>query len=110
MWESLNVSKYRNKKTEMDGEKFDSKKECARFRQLRFLEKEGVIKDLQRQVKYELIPKTDKFRACSYIADFVYVLRGETIVEDVKGGVRTQVYLMKKKLMYYKYGIEIKEV
>ena len=109
MWESLSISKYRNQKTEMDGEKFDSKKECARYRQLRFLEKEGVIKDLQRQVKYELIPKTDKFRAASYVADFVYTLRGETIVEDVKG-MKTQVYLLKKKMMYAKYGIEIKEV
>ncbi len=107
IWES--VGKYRNRKTEVDGYRFDSAKEAARYRQLRYLEKEGVIKNLERQVKYEIIPKTDKFRACNYIADFVYTLRGQTIVEDVKG-MKTQVYTMKKKLMYAKYGIEIKEV
>lgn len=107
IWES--VGKYRNRKTEVDGLQFDSIKEGARWKQLRLMEKQGIIKNLERQVKYEIIPKTDKFRACNYIADFVYILNGQTVVEDVKG-MKTQVYLMKKKLMYAKYGIEIKEV
>ena len=49
-------------------------------------------------------------RACYYVADFVYAgADGYTVVEDVKG-IRTKAYLMKRKLMLYRYGISIQEV
>ena len=109
-------SKYRAKKTTVDGMCFDSQKEAERYRQLKFLEEQGAIKDLQRQVKFVLVPRqkdrrTGKTveRECSYYADFVYFLRGERIVEDVKG-VKTGVYKLKKKLMRWVHGIEITEV
>lgn len=111
IWES--VGKYRNRKTEVDGYTFDSIKEGTRWQELRLMEKQGIIKDLERQVKYELIPKTDKFRACNYIADFVYTMDGKTVIEDVKGykrGQAYQVFLIKKKLVYQIYGIDIVEV
>jgi hypothetical protein len=48
----------------------------------------GVVKDLQRQVKYEIVINDQKI--CRYIADFVYTLVNEDgseekIVEDAKG-------------------------
>ena len=69
-------SKYNNKKVVYDGIKFDSKKEGAYYLKLKVLEEKGIIKDLQRQVKFELLP-TFKFngetiRGISYYADFTY--------------------------------------
>lgn len=125
------MSKYHSKKTEVDGIQFDSKREAQRYQQLKLMEKAGVICDLKRQVKYELIPAqyiNGKCveRAITYTSDFeYYVLKplnvrtvmadpkagtiGEHIVEDVKG-VRTAEYVIKRKLMLYKYGISITEV
>ena len=120
-------NKYNAKSVEYDGIKFDSQKEALRYKELRFLISEGIITDLRRQVKYLLIPtqrepdtigarggvKQGKLleRECSYIADFVYTVveTGETIVEDTKG-FRTKEYAIKKKLMLFVYGIQIKEV
>ena len=125
------MSKYHSKKTEVDGILFDSKREAQRYQQLKLMEKAGVICDLKRQVKYELIPAQDingkcVERAVTYTSDFeYYVLKplnvrtvmadpdamaiGQHVVEDVKG-MRTDVYKIKRKLMLYKYGISITEV
>lgn len=101
--------KYNNKKTEIDGIKFDSKKEANRYCELKLLEKAGVIKDLELQVKFELIPKNGKERAVNYIADFVYTEAGKRVVEDCKG-MRTKEYIIKRKLMLDRHNIEILEV
>ena len=102
-------SKYKNRRlTAPDGQKFDSVAEYHRWGCLRLLERAGAIKDLKRQVKYELIPKQSGERACNYIADFTYIENGELVVEDVKG-VRTDAYKIKKKLMLWVHGIRIKE-
>lgn len=106
------MSKYYNQKTRTpDGIVFDSKREAARWNQLKLMEKAGIITDLQRQVKYELIPKQDGERSCSYKADFVYrdANTGQMVVEDTKG-YRTEAYKIKRKLMLYKYGIKITEI
>ena len=103
------MNKYGAKKVVIGGEVFDSKKEFYRWSDLKLLERAGKISDLQRQVKYELIPKQDGERACNYVADFVYIdADGNTVVEDTKG-VRTDVYRIKKKLMLWVHGIRIKE-
>jgi hypothetical protein len=100
--------KYNNIKTEVDGLLFDSKKEAARYVELKQLLKSGQISDLQRQVKYKLEVNGQKI--CHYIADFIYVNhRGEKVTEDVKG-ILTDVYRLKKKLMKAIHSIEIKEV
>lgn len=131
--------KYHSKKVVKDGVTFDSIKEYKRFCELSSLEREGKITNLQRQVKFVLIPaqyepdiigkrggrKKGKLieRECSYIADFVYEkriyrpdafeevysTRLKTVVEDVKG-VRTKDYIIKRKLMLHIHGIRIKEV
>lgn len=78
------------------------------------MERAGVIRDLRRQVRYELIPAFDvdgkHYRPATYIADFVYtdVKTGKEIVEDVKG-CRTDVYRLKSKLFAYRYGVSILE-
>ena len=102
-------SKYNNRKmTAPDGQKFDSVKEYHRWGCLRLLERAGAIKDLKRQVKYELIPRIGDQRACTYIADFTYMEDGKLVVEDVKG-IKTDAYKIKKKLMLWVHGIRIKE-
>lgn len=102
-------SKYKNSKVVVDGEKFDSKRECQRWHELRLQEKAGVIRDLRRQVKYELIPKNDTERAVNYIADFEYIRDNKLVVEDAKG-IKTPEYIIKRKLMLWIHGIKIVEV
>lgn len=108
-------SKYSNHKVHIDGEQFDSKKEASRYQHLLLLQKAGEIKNLQRQVKFVLIPtqKDGKRVAeseCSYFADFVYqnAKTGKLVVEDSKG-MRTKDYIIKRKLMRWVYGIKIME-
>ncbi len=123
-------SKYGSRKVTIDGITFDSIREGNRYKELKLLERAGVITGLQRQVKYVLIPEQREFcneiytkgknkgcfkpgklleKECSYIADFVYVQDGAIIVEDAKG-VRTDVYRIKRKLMLKEHGIRIHEV
>lgn len=110
------MSKYNSKKTVVDGQKFDSEKEANRYQELLLLKRVGAIKNLNRQVKFVLIPaQRDEAtgevieRECSYKADFVYSEGEKTVVEDVKG-FRTKEYIIKRKLMLWRYGIRIREV
>lgn len=98
------MSKYHNKKVVVDGKTFDSKKEAERYQALKLLEKADVIRNLSRQVPFELIPKQENERAVKYIADFTYIetATGKIIVEDVKG-YRTDVYKLKRKLFKWRY-------
>ena len=105
----LEVNKYRNKKTILDGITFDSMKEAKRYKQLKIFERSGLIKDLKLQVPFLLIDKSSNGRAIKYVADFVYTEDNKMVVEDVKG-VRTDVYRLKKRLLAERYGIVIKEV
>lgn len=123
------MRKYHNQKTIYKGIRFDSKKEAERYAELLMLEKEHIIYNLRRQVKYTLIPSQyapstalitkGKYRGTykrgrllerevAYIADFEYMKDGALIVEDVKGH-RTPEYIIKRKMMLWKYGIIIKE-
>ena len=108
------LSKYGNKKWELDGQVFDSQREARRYQELRWLLRMGLISNLQRQVPFELIPtqrRNNKVieRPVKYVADFVYMENGERVVEDAKG-VRTKEYVIKRKLMLQRYGIQIREV
>lgn len=109
------MNKYGNRRIVCGDMTFDSFKEYKRYTELALMERAGYIKDLQRQVKYVLIPAQKRGkkvieRECSYYADFVYtdMRTGETVVEDAKG-CRTEVYRIKKKLMLEKFGIEVSE-
>lgn len=100
--------KYNAKKVEYNGIVFDSKRECERYKVLKEMEDKGEINDLQLQVSYTLLPKTDKTRPTRYIADFVYFKDGWRVVEDCKG-FKTEEYRLKKKMMYVLLGIDVKE-
>ena len=106
--------KYHSKKTTVDGLIFDSKKEARRWLELAVLQKEGIIRELRRQVTFEVVPAQKingrvAERPVKYIADFVYEQDGKTVVEDAKG-VKTPEYIIKRKLMLERFGIRIKEV
>lgn len=114
--EERKKNKYNNRKVTVDGITFDSQKECDHWFKLKARQKAHEIRNLNRQVTFELIPAQKKGnrlieRACTYRADFVYIdcKTGEMVVEDAKG-VKTEVYKIKKKLMRWVHGIEIKEV
>ena len=101
----------------IDGIGFDSNKEGARYEELKLLQRAGEISDLRLQVPFELVPNQKRNgkvieRAVKYIADFVYMDKdGETVVEDVKSpATKTAVYTLKRKLMLWEFGIQIKEV
>jgi len=124
-------SKYNNNKpTFYDADKretltFDSNKELEYYLLLKGRQKRGEIKDLERQVSFEIqpgftMPSGEKIRAITYIADFVYLeknndpdiaLKYTRRIIDVKGSPKTltEVYKLKKKLLAYK-GIYIEEV
>lgn len=102
-------AKYGNKKVSIDGKKFDSKAEGARYVELKRLQEGGVISGLKTQEAFAL--PVNGALICKYLADFVYVdVDGNRVVEDVKGGPVTPVYTLKKKLMKAIHGIEIQEV
>lgn len=129
---NMKSTKYFSKKMIVDGIKFDSQKEAKRYSELRLLESAGKIRNLQLQVPYILIPaqyeetieytpkrKKEKRvkklveEKLKYIADFVYEQDGEIIVEDVKGYRKSGAYtifIIKRKLMLWVYGIKVKEI
>lgn len=83
-------SKYKSKEVIINNIRFQSQKEGNRYLELKMLEKQGLIKDLHIQVKFELQPSYKKngkiIRAIYYIADFVYfdINKDKVIVEDTK--------------------------
>lgn len=92
---------------------FHSKKEFERYLFLQNNEKQGIIKDLERQIEYELLPACQYFKAVKYIADFRYKWNNETVIEDVKGmrkGTAYSLFKIKQKLMFNKYKILVKEI
>lgn len=107
-------NKYHNKKVIYEGQTFDSKRELSRWIALTEMANKGEIKNLQRQVNFILLPaqrdENGKVieRQVKYIADFVYVQDGKTVVEDCKG-LRTDTYVLKRKLMLHVHGVRIKE-
>ena len=98
------MSKYKNGKTVIDGIKFDSAAEGARYQILKAKEKAGLIKNLELQVNYPLL--VNGLKICDYRADFVYELGGKKIVEDVKGQLH-DVFKLKYKLMFACHGITV---
>jgi len=126
--------KLHNQKVEHDGRLFDSKREADRYDELRLLEAQGLIQNLECQKEYLLIPaqyKTEERygangrrlkdkqvlleRAVTYIADFAYEQDGELIVEDSKGyrnpsSAPYAKFVLKRKLMLWVHGIRVREV
>lgn len=102
--------------------RYGSKKEFERAGELKLMQRAGVIKELKEQVPI-LIQKEyvdaagKKQRAAYYVADFMYLRDGVTVVEDVKAldkhtgkHLTTQVFRLKWKMLqslYPAYKFEI---
>ena len=108
--------KYRNQGK--DG--YASTKEARRAQELELAVKANVVRNLRRQVHFELVPKQEGERSVVYIADFCYeelVAYGqgpafwEAVVEDVKSDATRKIasWPIKRKLMLQRYGIRIRE-
>lgn len=112
------MNKYRNTKIIIDGIEFDSKKEGYRYKELKLLQRAGLIKDLKLQTKFELQPSFKRnnktIRSITYKADFDYITKDNRhIVEDVKSPAtaKDKTYILKKKMLLYKYqDIVFKEI
>ena len=109
------AAKYRNTPTERvtaSGAvlRFDSQKEARRYDHLTLRQQAGEIHDLRLQAYTD--QEGRRVRAIRYRADFTYRERdGRMVVEDVKSKpTRTREYLIKRKLMKERRGIDITEV
>lgn len=86
----------------LDFVRWDSSAEQKRWAQLRLMEISDVIRDLRRQVTFDLFacgPNSERVRVGRYIADFTYVENGRLIIEDVKGGAITDLSAWKIRHM-----------
>ena len=97
--------KYRNKITDCNQmHNHASKKEAKRCDELTILERQGIIKDLKQQPRFNLLHdflwQRKKVRGIDYIADFSYYDNEKKafVIEDTKGK-RTDVYIMKRKML-----------
>lgn len=117
-FKAMRVASPSNKRSKYGAKKsggYDSRKEHRRANELKLMQRAGLISNLREQVKYVLIPTQRDTggklleKECSYYADFVYDRNGVTVVEDTKG-VRTQEYIIKRKLMLHVHGISIVEL
>lgn len=112
--------KYRNKKVEHDGHKFDSIRECDRYKELKLLSDQGKITSLELQPKFwlkcggkDVLMRSDRYpngRRCSYRADFSFIDdRGDKHVEDVKG-MDTNVSRLRRAMVEAEYGVRVEIV
>uniref|UniRef100_A0A6M3LL82 DUF1064 domain-containing protein n=1 Tax=viral metagenome TaxID=1070528 RepID=A0A6M3LL82_9ZZZZ len=99
------MTKYHNRKVQLDGYTFDSMAEAEHYKDLRLLEQAGEITYLLVHPRFEVMPKVGKERAIVYVADFCYTERDNPnryIVVDVKG-VETAVFRLKANLFRRAY-------
>jgi len=108
-------NKWKNQPVEVDGIKFQSKKEAKRYRELKGMEHRGEIDDLVLQPQFLLqegfvTPTGTKIRPINYRADFMYKTTDKSglthaVVEDVKGSksVTTAEFKLKWKIVQYKH-------
>ena len=111
-------NKYHAEKVTFRGETFDSRKELKRYLYLQQLQRDGVIGQLHRQVRFMIIPPTSVWetvqyakktvlkprlieRAAYYTCDFVYRENGKIVIEDVKSAATKskQDYILRRKLI-----------
>lgn len=113
-------AKYRNKKVEFDGHKFDSIREYERYCELKALARDGKITELKLQPKFwlkcgesDVLIRSERYpngRRASYRADFEYIDdRGVKHVEDVKG-MDTNVSRLRRAMVEAEYGVRVEIV
>lgn len=96
--------KFNAKPQEYDGIKFASKAEAKRYIELKVKRQRGEIIFFLRQVPFYLAG------GVKYICDFmIFWADGSVTFEDVKG-MKTPLYIAKKKMVESTYPVEIIEV
>jgi len=117
-WRPTGRTKYHAVPTVVDGMRFASKAEAARYRELMQLGAAGLVQNLEFQPRFDL--HVNDIKVGTYVADFRYqersspswlncILDGwQDVIEDVKG-VRTPVYRLKKRMVEAEYGFTIRE-
>lgn len=100
------MSKYNNIITEVDGHRFDSRKEADFYV---CLKNDKTVKSIELQPSFLLQEKfthpitKKKYRAIIYRADFlVEYVTGVKEIIDIKG-MKTEAFKLKEKLFLYRY-------
>lgn len=102
-------NKYGNLHGYVNGKKFDSRHEAEVYRDLMLRVKAGELRCVIRQVRFDLAD----FENLQYVADFLIIypdMRIEVLDAKSEATRKDKVYIIKKKLMREKWGIEIREV
>lgn len=101
-------NKYGSKPTKTSDGTADSKGEARRYEDLKLLQQAGEIKNLKFHPRYDI--DINGVRICTYEADSSYydVHKQTEVVEDAKG-CRTELFKLKKRLMFAVYGIIVEE-
>ena len=102
---------FAKKFTDENGVKWDSKREYSRYLELNGMEQNDIIKNLDRQISFELLPKHKCLldekteRAVNYTCDFIYIFNDTLYIEDVKSKyTRTdRDYILRRKMLKYFY-------
>lgn len=109
-------NKFNAKKTRVGDIVLDSSGEAVRYQQLLLLEKGGVIRELQRQVRFPLIvngrhittqDKLGRLFPLNYVADFTYFENEIYVIEDFKG-FDTPMSRLKRAIIEAILGVEIR--
>lgn len=113
------MNKFHARKCYVDGIKFDSQAEAEHYLILKDRQKRKEIYGLEVHKRFTVIEAQNvgkkRIKETVYIADFVYYEHpsGRMVVEDTKGfkkGTAYQIFTIKRKLMFKKYGIWVREV
>lgn len=96
-------SKYKSRKIEMDGIKFDSQAEANYYCRLKMLLKSGYIDGFCRQARFIVTEGKNGENGTEYVTDFIVFYPDKTYkIVDVKG-VKTEVFKLKIKSLREKY-------
>ena len=103
----MSYNKYKNKKTMVDGIKFDSEMESHYYIYLKQLKEMGEVVDFVLQPTYLLQEGFNlngkRIRPITYKADFKVIYKdGHEEVIDVKGKL-TEEFKIKRKMLLYRY-------
>ena len=103
----MSYNKYKNKKTTIDGFKFDSEMESHYYLYLKQLKEIGEVVDFVLQPTYLLQEGFNlngkRIRPITYKADFKIIYKdGHEEVIDVKGKL-TEEFKIKRKMLLYRY-------
>lgn len=100
------TGKYKNKKVVIDNIGFDSKREAARYNELKLMQNAGLINDLKCHPEYKIA--VNDVDICTVILDFRYfdLKKGLMFIEDVKGK-DNDFSRLKRKLVEAMYDMKV---